>query len=137
MFTAECVSHTLAATRQRNDRDADFRCGANPQRGESSWEFQLKICDPSPVSSPPATSGIANNSGETPLHLLIPQLRAVMDTRLTAMRMENEVETAMRKEIDELSTMPVGQLRQKYLEVFGEESRSNHKQFLFRRIARG
>jgi hypothetical protein len=51
------------------------------------------------------------------------------------MRMENEVETAMRKEIDELSTMPVGQLRQKYLEVFGEESRSSHKQFLFRRIA--
>jgi hypothetical protein len=38
-------------------------------------------------------------------------------------------------EIDELSTMPVGQFRQKYLEVFGEESRSNHKQFLFRRIA--
>ena len=31
--------------------------------------------------------------------------------------------------------MTVGQLRQKYLEVFGEESRSNHKQFLFRRIA--
>ncbi|HTB11918.1 MAG TPA: DUF2924 domain-containing protein [Bryobacteraceae bacterium] len=51
------------------------------------------------------------------------------------MRMENHVETAMRKEIDELSTMPVGQLRQKYLEVFGEESRSSHKQFLFRRIA--
>ena len=51
------------------------------------------------------------------------------------MRMENNVETAMRKEIDELSTMPVGQLRQKYLEVFGEESRSSHKQFLFRRIA--
>ena len=44
------------------------------------------------------------------------------------------METAMRKEIDELSTMPVSQLRQKYLEVFGEESRSNHKQFLFRRI---
>ena len=51
------------------------------------------------------------------------------------MRMENGVETAMRKEIDELSRMTVGQLRQKYLEVFGEESRSNHKQFLFRRIA--
>ena len=31
--------------------------------------------------------------------------------------------------------MTVTQLRQKYLEVFGEESRSNHKQFLFRRIA--
>jgi hypothetical protein len=31
--------------------------------------------------------------------------------------------------------MPVGQLRQKHVEVFGEASRSNHKQFLFRRIA--
>ena len=51
------------------------------------------------------------------------------------MRMENEVETAMRKQIDELSRMPVGQLRPKYLQVFGEESRSNHRQFLFRRIA--
>ena len=51
------------------------------------------------------------------------------------MRMENGVETAMRKDIDELSRLPVSQLRQKYLEVFGEASRSNHKQFLFRRIA--
>src|SRR6202142_3045454 len=58
-----------------------------------------------------------------------------MDTRLTAMRMENSVETAMRKEIDELSRMTVGQLRQKYIKAFGEESRSNHRQFLFRRIA--
>ena len=40
----------------------------------------------------------------------------------------------MRKEIDELSSMTVSQLRQKYLEVFGEASRSNHKKFLFRRI---
>lgn len=39
------------------------------------------------------------------------------------------------EEIDELSRMTVGQLRQKYIEAFGEESRSNHKQFLFRRIA--
>ena len=51
------------------------------------------------------------------------------------MRMESSVESAMRKEIDELSRMTVGQLRHKYMEVFGEESRSNHKQFLFRRIA--
>ena len=51
------------------------------------------------------------------------------------MRTENGMETAMRKEIDELSQMTVGQLRQKYIEAFGEESRSNHKQFLFRRIA--
>jgi len=87
-----------------------------------------------PASWPPVTSGTATNFGEK-LHLQIPQLQAFMDTRLTAMRMENGVETAMRKKIDELSRMPVGQLRQKYLEAFGEESRSNHRQFLFRRIA--
>ena len=46
------------------------------------------------------------------------------------------METAMQmqKEIEALSRMTVGQLRQKYLEVFGEESRSNHKHFLFWRI---
>lgn len=62
-----------------------------------------------------------------------------MDMRLTASRREKRVETTMqntmRKEIDELSKMTVSQLRQKYLVVFGEESHSNHKQFLFRRIA--
>jgi len=60
-----------------------------------------------------------------------------MDTRLTALRKEKRVETAMQtqKEIEALSRMTVGHLRQKYLELFGEESRSNHKQFLFRRIA--
>ena len=41
--------------------------------------------------------------------------------------------TAMQKQIDDLAKMTVGQLKQKYLEVFGEQSRSNHKQFLFRR----
>jgi len=35
----------------------------------------------------------------------------------------------------ETSPMTVGQLKAKYQEVFGEMSRSNHKQFLFRRIA--
>lgn len=39
------------------------------------------------------------------------------------------------QQIDELAQMTVSQLREKYIEVFGEESRSNHKQFLFRRIA--
>jgi hypothetical protein len=84
---------------------------------------------------PPATSVIATNFGARFPDLTVPKLRAVMDTRLTAMRTENGMETAMRKEIDELSRMTVGQLRKKYLEVFGEESRSNHKQFLYRRIA--
>ena len=45
------------------------------------------------------------------------------------------MDTTIHKEIDALSRMTVGQLREKYLEVFGDESRSNHRQFLFRRIA--
>ena len=36
MFTAEGVWHAPAGTRQRNDREADFRCGATPWRGEPS-----------------------------------------------------------------------------------------------------
>ena len=58
-----------------------------------------------------------------------------MDMRLTALREEKVVETTMQKQIDDLARMTVGQLKQKYLEVFGEETRSGHKQFLFRRIA--
>src|SRR5947207_12856378 len=77
MFTAKGASHFSAATQQRNDRDADFRCGANPQRGESSWAFRLRICAPSPEFSPQATSSIATNSAEMPLDLTVPQLRAV------------------------------------------------------------
>ena len=43
--------------------------------------------------------------------------------------------TPLWREIDGLRYQSVGQLRVKYLEVFGHESRSNHKQFLVRRIA--
>jgi hypothetical protein len=39
------------------------------------------------------------------------------------------------REIDGLQRQSVAQLRVKYREVFGLESRSNHKQFLVRRIA--
>ena len=39
------------------------------------------------------------------------------------------------REIDGLRHQSVGQLKIKYLEVFGLESRSNHRQFLVRRIA--
>ena len=38
-------------------------------------------------------------------------------------------------QIAELGRLTVTQLRQKYAEVFGEETRSNNKQFLYRRIA--
>jgi hypothetical protein len=41
----------------------------------------------------------------------------------------------MWKEIEQLRQATVGQLRVKYLELFGQPSRSNHKQFLFRRVA--
>ena len=45
------------------------------------------------------------------------------------------MEIQVREQIEALKHMTVGQLREKYREVFGEESRSNHKQFLFRRVA--
>src|SRR5262245_42199521 len=51
------------------------------------------------------------------------------------MRKETISTTALREQIEGLRHMTVGQLKEKYREVFGEESRSNHKQFLFRRIA--
>jgi hypothetical protein len=40
-------------------------------------------------------------------------------------------------EIESLRQMTTAELKAKYREVFGEETRSNHKQFLFRRIAEG
>ena len=51
------------------------------------------------------------------------------------MRTETISSTALREQIESLRHMTVGQLKTKYQEVFGEISRSNHKQFLFRRIA--
>ncbi len=45
------------------------------------------------------------------------------------------METTVQKEIEAPRQMTVRQLRQKHAEVFGEETRSHHKQFLFRRIA--
>jgi len=43
--------------------------------------------------------------------------------------------TALHQQIEGLRHMTTGQLKEKYREVFGEASRSNHKQFLFRRVA--
>jgi hypothetical protein len=42
---------------------------------------------------------------------------------------------SVRSQIEEVQHMTVGALHKKYRAVFGEESRSNHKQFLIRRIA--
>ena len=54
-----------------------------------------------------------------------------MSVLVNAMRTETEI----REEIEALRNLPTAQLKEKYREVFGEETRSNHKQFLFRRIA--
>ena len=45
------------------------------------------------------------------------------------------MDMAVIKEIEALRKMTVGGLRQRYDEEFDEESRSNHKDYLFRRIA--
>jgi hypothetical protein len=59
-----------------------------------------------------------------------------MGLLVNTMRTEEKMnETQIREQIEGLRHMTVGQLKDKYLEAFGEESRSNHKQFLFRRIA--
>ena len=51
------------------------------------------------------------------------------------MREETNKTTTLQEEIEGLRRLTVERLKEKYLEVFGEDSRSNHKQFLFRRIA--
>jgi hypothetical protein len=51
------------------------------------------------------------------------------------MKTETIRSTGLREEIEALRHMTAGQLKEKYQDVFGEMSRSNHKQFLFRRIA--
>src|SRR6266853_1596659 len=45
------------------------------------------------------------------------------------------MDPAILAEIEHLRQMTVGALRTKYRDVFGEESRSSNKQYLFRRIA--
>src|SRR5260370_26603274 len=59
-----------------------------------------------------------------------------MGLLVNTMRTEEKMnEKKIREQIEGLRPMTVGQLKEKYLEAFGEASRSNHKQFLFRRIA--
>ena len=52
------------------------------------------------------------------------------------MNVQNRAESAsIRHAIDHLRHKTVAELKVRYLEVFGDSSRSNHKQFLVRRIA--
>jgi hypothetical protein len=57
-----------------------------------------------------------------------------MNTRLTALEKETLVEN-IEEQIAALSRMTVRELHQRHLELFGEHTKSNHRQFLFRRIA--
>jgi hypothetical protein len=45
------------------------------------------------------------------------------------------METTTYQQVQALARMTVGELRDKHLEVFGEETRSHHKEFLRKRIA--
>src|SRR6202043_1226479 len=67
-------------------------------------------------------------------YLLSGSNRASMELSLT-MQKERTMDTSVLEEIEELRQMKVAALRIKFREVFGEESRSSNKQFLFRRIA--
>jgi Protein of unknown function (DUF2924) len=48
---------------------------------------------------------------------------------------ENAMEADIVNQIQGLRRVKVRELRDRYKEIFGEESRSNHREFLFRRIA--
>jgi hypothetical protein len=58
-----------------------------------------------------------------------------MGLLVNTMRAETNRTISVREEIDVLRHMTVGQLKDRYRDVFGEASRSDHKQFLLRRIA--
>src|ERR1022692_2093856 len=60
---------------------------------------------------------------------------ALMSLLVNTSRGEKMNATKLREQIEGLRQMTVGQLKDQYRVLFGEESRSNHKQFLFRRVA--
>ena len=55
-----------------------------------------------------------------------------MDARLMPLRKETSVQIQVREQIEAIRDIRTSQKREKYREVFGEELRPNHKQFLFR-----
>ncbi len=104
-----------------------------------------------PVSSGPTSGNLETvrtpqNSGRQRASVKVPECRQEGLSRTRAKPHREEPESGMSqnkrhpnaplgREIDGLRQQSVGQLRVKYREVFGPESRSNHKQFLVRRIA--
>src|SRR5229473_252977 len=94
------------------------------------------------VKTPP----LSLHSRRQRAHMEVPKCRqeGLSRTRAKPYREESESRmdenkrhpnAPMWREIDGLRQQSVGKLKLKYREVFGQESRSNHKQFLVRRIA--
>jgi hypothetical protein len=48
---------------------------------------------------------------------------------------ETHMDVKVRNEIEELHSLSTKRLQHRFAELFGYESRSNHRQYLFRRIA--
>ena len=134
IYCGERHSRSQRPENQRDDREADSCCGPNPQRGEPSCRSRPRISSPSHAFLQPAISA-AEIAGVPTFHLIVPRSRALMVVWLTTPRRETTVGNAIEDQIAELGRLTVTQLRQKYAEVFGEETRSNNKQFLYRRIA--
>jgi hypothetical protein len=57
-----------------------------------------------------------------------------MDMEAELPKQENTMEQVISEEVQRLARMPIAQLRARYREVYGEESRSGHRQHLVRRI---
>jgi hypothetical protein len=62
-------------------------------------------------------------------------MEASMGLWLTATREEEHMDPAVIGTLDELRTLNTPALKQKYLVLFGVESKSSNKAILFRRIA--
>src|SRR5437870_457833 len=60
--------------------------------------------------------------------------RASMDMGAKLLQQEAGMDQAIGEELQRLVRLPIQQLRARYREVYGEESRSGHRQHLVRRI---
>jgi hypothetical protein len=58
-----------------------------------------------------------------------------MDRRLTELRAKEPMDITTSQRIEQLRGMTLRQLHEKHLELFGDNTRSHHKQQLYRRLA--
>ena len=67
--------------------------------------------------------------------LLSPRNRAFIELWFTSGERTRRIDSGVVAAMEELRDLKVVALKRKYLELFGEESRSSNRQFLFRRLA--